>query len=100
MVNVGDYFGYGSGLPVYPPGMTSLSSSTNSCQTSGKNYTTCWPLDWALVGMLDFTGCNAGTNLAGCALSSGSPYKDAGTDGMDIGANVAAVVAALAPIVW
>jgi len=58
------------------------------------------PLDWALVGMLDFTGCNAGTNLAGCALSSGSPYKDAGTDGMDIGANVAAVVAALAPIVW
>ena len=28
---------------------SAIGSSTNSCQTSGRNYTTCWPLAWALV---------------------------------------------------
>jgi hypothetical protein len=38
--------------------------------------------------------------VAGLTLASGSPYQKAGTDGMDIGANVAAVVAAIAAIAW
>jgi hypothetical protein len=108
VVNVGDYFAYGSGLPVYPAGMTSLSSSTNSCQTMGKNYATCWPLDWALVGFSDFTcggqgiGCAniSNTNIGGLALTSGSAYHNAGSDGTDIGANISAVMAAVSKITW
>ena len=100
VVNVGDTFQYVSSSPAYPAGMTSLSSPASGCQTSGKVIATCWPLDWGLVGFVDFTGGSAGTNVLGLTLASGSPYQNAGTDGMDIGANVAAVVAALAPIIW
>jgi hypothetical protein len=65
-------------------------------------------LDWALVGFTDFTcggqgvGCAniTNTNIAGLALTSGSAYHNAGTDGLDIGANIAAVMAAVASIVW
>jgi hypothetical protein len=32
------------------------------------------------------------------ALSPSSPYHDAGTDGMDIGANISAVLAAIAAV--
>jgi YVTN family beta-propeller protein len=109
VVNVGDYFAYaGGGSPRYPSGMTSLSSPTNSCQTEGKNYATCWPLDWALVGFTDFTcggqgvGCAniSNTNIGGLALSSGSAYHNAASDGTDIGANISAVMAAVSAIIW
>jgi hypothetical protein len=36
------------------------------------------------------------TNLGGYTLSSSSPYKNAGTDGKDLGADVAAVLSAIA----
>jgi hypothetical protein len=51
----------------------------------------CWPLAWPLVGMVDWVGCNAGTDLPGCALASTSAY-------VGLGANVAAVLAATAGI--
>ena len=44
--------------------------------------------------------CFKDTNIAGLMLASTSPYRNAGTDGLDIGANVAAVAAAVAAIVW
>jgi hypothetical protein len=48
-----------------------------------------------MVGFVDFEGGNAGTDLAGLALSTSSPQHDAATDRMDVGANVAAVLAAI-----
>jgi YVTN family beta-propeller protein len=100
IVNVGDTYQYVGSSPAYPAGVTSLSSPDSGCQTGGKVISTCWPLDWGLVGFVDFAGGSAGTNVAGLTLASGSPYQKAGTDGMDIGANVAAVVAAIAAIAW
>jgi len=107
-VLVGDYWGYPNiwGVvyaPVYPAGVTSLSSSAVSvagtppltCQNENSILPTCWPLDWALVGFTDFTGGSAGTDLPGLALAVTSPYHNAATDGMDIGANIAAVLAAV-----
>jgi hypothetical protein len=55
----------------------------------------CWPLDWATVGFVDFNGGNAGTDLPGLALAPTSPYHAAGSDGLDIGANIPAVLAAI-----
>jgi hypothetical protein len=48
-----------------------------------------------MVGFVDFEGGNAGTDLAGLALSTSSPQHNAATDGMDIGANIPAVLAAI-----
>ena len=85
-VLVGDYWGYPNiwGVvyaPVYPAGVTSLSSSAVSvagtppltCQNENSILPTCWPLDWALVGFTDFTGGSAGTDLPGLALAVTSP---------------------------
>jgi hypothetical protein len=106
VVNVGDYFGYSGGSPAYPPGMKSLSAP--SCRTASKVYSTCWPLDWAMVGFSDFTcggqgvGCASISNklIGGLALAPTSPYHNAGTDGLDVGANVRAVIAAISSISW
>ncbi len=87
--------------PAYPPGVSTLSSNAvpvsgqPPCNYDNKPISACWPLDWALVGFVDFVGGNAGTDLAGLALATSSPYHNAGTDGMDIGANVGAVLAAV-----
>ncbi len=110
---VGDYWSYPTiwgvtNTPVYPPGVQSLSSGAVSvpgnppvtCQNNNNVMQTCWALDWALVGFVDFTDGNAGTDLSGLALASTSLYHNAGTDGADIGANVAAVAAAISPIQW
>ena len=43
----------------------------------------------------DFNGGNAGTDLPGLALAPTSPYHAAGSDGLDIGANIPAVLAAI-----
>ena len=88
--------------------MQSLSSSAVSvpgnppvtCKNNNNVMLTCWALDWALVDFVDFTDGNAGTDLSGLALASTSPYHNAGTDGADIGANIAAVAAAISPIQW
>jgi hypothetical protein len=40
-----------------------------------------WPADYAAVQFVDY----AGSNLR---LATGSPYKNAGTDGKDLGANI------------
>jgi hypothetical protein len=105
---VGDYWQYPNvwGVtyyPLYPPGVWSLSSPAISvpgnpplsCQNNNMNIQQCWPLDWALVGFVDFAGANAGTDLAGAALAPSSPYHNAATDGTDLGANVSAVLAAI-----
>jgi hypothetical protein len=98
VVLVGDTWAYlnqnsAANLPTYPAGIFSLSSP--GCTFNTKVIATCWPLDWAIVGFIDFAGGAAGTNLAGLALSSTSPYKRKATDGADVGADVAAVLAAI-----
>ena len=123
-VFVGDYWPckYSSGAtcttyytpayPAYPAGISVVDSSAvpvrgqPGCNAAGKPIggpggvlaTGCWPLDWALVGFADFAGGNAGTNLTGMQLLSSSPWHNAGTDGLDVGANVAAVLAAVAGV--
>ena len=90
------------GTPAYPPGLSTLASTvtpdppnTLACNVANASGAHCWPLDWALVGFLDFTGGNAGTDLPDMALAATSPYHNAATDGTDIGANVPAVLAAI-----
>jgi hypothetical protein len=84
-----DHF-YQAYTTVVPPGQTVACS-----QGQSYNIPACWPLDWALVCMVDFTGATAGTNLAGFALAGTSPYAKAGSDGADVGANVPAVLSAI-----
>ncbi len=87
--------------PAYPAGLYVVSSTVvpvagqPACNYDNKPIAQCWPLDWALVGFVDFPGGSAGTNLAGLVLSPNSPYHNAGTDGADIGANIPAVLAAV-----
>jgi hypothetical protein len=58
-----------------------------------------FPKNWAAVLFTDPTNCNAGTYaIAACALQSGSPYHNAGTDGKDVGANIDAIDAATAGV--
>lgn len=107
-VFVGDFwpcYTYGCILtPPYPVGIYTVSSTATPvsgqppCNDENKPIAQCWPLDWALVGFVDFTGGNAGTDLAGMALSSTSAWHNAGTDGHDVGANVAAVLAAVSGV--
>jgi hypothetical protein len=108
-VFVGDYWQYPNVwdviyTPLYPAGITSLSANSTpvsgqpNCQNNNYPLAQCWPLDWALVGFVDFAGGNAATDLPGLALGPASPYLAAGTDGLDIGANVAAVLAAISTV--
>ena len=77
-----------------------------ACNLVNKPLPHCWPRDWALVGFTDFTGGNAGTDLLGMRLArcSGpaalgcSPWYKAGTDGLDVGTNVPAVLAAVSGV--
>jgi|ERR1017187_1022364 hypothetical protein len=105
-VFVGDYWPNintwgGIGSPPYPPGILTAASTAApvagqpACNIANKPIAQCWPLDWALVGFIDFTGGNAGRDLPGMALAATSPYHNAATDGTDIGANVPAVLAAI-----
>ena len=92
--------------PAYPASAhfwSATSTATPLGNNAPCNYpaglsTTCAPWSWALVKFVDYAGGSTGANLAGLALSSASPYHNAGSDGADIGANVAAVLAAVAPI--
>jgi hypothetical protein len=51
----------------------------------------CIPLNWAMVGFVSLANSNY-------VLASTSPYHNAGSDGADIGANVTAVIAAVAGV--
>jgi hypothetical protein len=54
-----------------------------------------FPSTWSTVAFTDQTDCLGGRySLAACALQSTSPYRDEGTDGMDLGANIGAIKAA------
>jgi YVTN family beta-propeller protein len=102
---VGDYwpclFSTCVAAPAYPAGISTVDSTATpmpaqpACNVANKPIAQCEPLDWALVGFEDFAGGDAGTDLPGMALSASSPYKGKGTDGLDIGANVTAVLAAI-----
>jgi uncharacterized protein YjdB len=87
--------------PAYPTGIITLSSTAApvsgqpACNYANKPILQCWPLDWAMVGFIDFTGGNAGTDLPGMQLSPTSPYHNAATDGTDVGVNVSALLAAI-----
>lgn len=95
-------------LPAYPRGLADLSaaaiSDTSSttppttCQNNNADWLWCFPRALDLVGFTDWRGANAGTNLPGAALSASSPYRSQGADGADMGANVAAVLAAVASV--
>ena len=105
-VFVGDWWPNGNNYsppmkPAYPPGiLTPRSSATPvanqpGCQYNNKPIAACWALDWAVVGFADFDGANSGTNPMGLVLGPSSPYRGKGTDSMDIGANVLAVLKAI-----
>ena len=105
-IHVGDTWNKGiSQTPIYPPGdhvFQPISTATPAGGTHACNVQpmqdSCQPLNWAKVGFVDYAGGSAGTNLPGLALASTSKYHLAGTDGADIGANVAAVLAAVAGV--
>jgi hypothetical protein len=66
--------------------------SAGSYSNYSGNY---YPTSWSTLGFTDQTDCLGGTySLAACTLQSSSPYHDAGTDGMDLGANIGALNAA------
>ena len=66
--------------------------SAGSYNKYSGNY---FPSAWSTVAFTDQTDCLGGTySLAACALQSSSAYHDAGTDGMDLGANIGALNAA------
>lgn len=108
---VGDYWSYkniwgADSAPAYPAGVVSLSSPAVSvpgnppvtCQNNNNVMQSCWPLDWPLVGMVDWQSASTGVSLAGAALSPTSTLKGKGTDGTDPGANIPAVLAAISSI--
>jgi hypothetical protein len=61
-----------------------------------------FPASWSAVDFVDSTNCPASTltgyNVSICALQSGSPYQNAGTDGKDIGSNIDAISATTAGV--
>ena len=59
---------------------------------SGYPVSTFFPPDWATVKFVDFANGNY-------ALAPSSPYKNAGTDGKDIGADIAGLNAATASVI-
>ena len=67
------------------------------CNQLNKPIVQCWPLDLALVG---FSGPDSKGNLtpSGFTLSPLSAYYKAGSDGTDVGANIPAVLAAVANV--
>ena len=94
----------GIGSPAYPPGISTVDSTAfpvpgqPGCPYDNKPIAACWPLDWALVGFVDFPGGSVGADLSGMVLSPSSPFHNGATDGMDIGANIPAVLAAVAGV--
>ncbi len=109
---VGDFWSYPNifdvpYLPAYPAGVQSLSANavppgqpdgTLACIYNNSPIQPCWALDWQTLGMLDFGGASTGADIPGAALSPSSPYHNSGTDGADVGANVAAILAAISSI--
>jgi hypothetical protein len=72
----------------------SYPGSNQNCGTAS-----CFPASTSGFGLVDFANCNSGSmNPSRCALAAGSPYKNAGTDGKDLGADISAVVAATAGV--
>jgi hypothetical protein len=94
----------GIATPPYPPGIMTTDSQTTpvtgqpGCPYDNKPIAACWPLDWATVGFVDFPNGSVGANLPGMILSPSSPFHGAATDGLDIGANINAVLAAIANV--
>ena len=87
--------GYASGTPslnYYFPGFVFQKNVIENTAASGVTQSSYPPgnffmRDWAAVQFVNFANGNY-------ALAPGSPYKNAGTDGKDIGADVDAVLAA------
>jgi len=87
------------GGPPYPPAIhffEATSTATPPGNAAPCNYpagisAACVPLNWALVGFVDFTAANYG-------LASTSPYYKAGSDGADVGADFTAVLTAIAAV--
>ena len=87
------------GGPPYPAAnhfFEATSTTTPAGNAAPCNYpagisSACVPLNWALVGFVDFAAGNY-------ALASTSPYYKAGSEGTDVGANITAVLAAIASV--
>jgi hypothetical protein len=87
---------YPSAWNIYTPRSSAIPvTGQPGCSWNNKPLLPCWPLDWVVVGFTDFNGGNAGTNLPGLVLGPSSPYRGKGTDSMDLGANVSAVMKAV-----
>jgi hypothetical protein len=86
----GTFAAYFSSL-VFTANVQEGGSAGSYNQYSG-NY---FPSSWSTVAFTDQTDCLGGTySLVACTLQSSSPYYEAGTDGMDLGANIGAINAA------
>jgi hypothetical protein len=91
--------GYGSGIPSldhYFPGCVFqknviVNIAAGGVPPSSYPASTFFPLDWPTVRFVDFANENY-------ALAPSSPYKNAGTDGKDPGADFAEVNAATASV--
>jgi hypothetical protein len=66
-----------------------VSIAASGVPQSGYPVSTFFPPNWAAVQFVDFANGNY-------ALAASSPYKNAGTDGKDIGADIAGLNAATA----
>jgi Putative Ig domain/IPT/TIG domain len=92
--------GYGVGMSTldhYFPGFVFQKNAIENIQSSGasqSNYppNTFFPPDWATVQFVDFASGNY-------ALAPSSPYRNAGTDGKDLGADIAGLNDATASVI-
>jgi len=81
----------GEGTPALTQGFTNWTFTNNALvgTNDGAPYpaNTYFPANASAVGFVNYTGDSSGNY----ALASGSPYKNAGTDGLDLGANISAL---------
>lgn len=78
--------------------VTGTSPTTNNAWADGNSTTysfstsSFFPSDATLqTYFVNFTTCNNDTNILGCALTGTSPLDGAGSDGLDIGADIPAI---------
>ncbi|MFN7996842.1 MAG: hypothetical protein U0Q18_24725 [Bryobacteraceae bacterium] len=84
--------GYPASAHFWSP--TSTSAPILGAPACNRNYapSACYRLNWNFVGFVDFDGGNY-------VLSPNSPFRNAASDGTDIGANIPVVLAATAGVI-
>ncbi|HYB43051.1 MAG TPA: hypothetical protein VEL75_14835, partial [Candidatus Methylomirabilis sp.] len=68
---------------------------TNSPTQAGESPNSFHPATWSAVGFVNLANCQGQVDYNGCALSAGSRYHNAGSDGTDPGVNMTTLNSAL-----